>query len=90
MPILEAHASGRPVIATDVGAASVSGVKDRFLVDAYQTRQGADGALNQIANVLKSLDRKECMRVGQECREHAEKFLSWQVGVGDWLRAIVG
>ena len=90
MPILEAHASGRPVIATDVGAADDSGVNGRFLVDPYQTKQGAKGTLNQIASVLKSLDRGECMQIGGKCREYAESFLSWQIRVSDWLRVIAG
>lgn len=90
MPILEAHASERPVIATNVGAAFDSGVNGKFLVDAYQTKQGAEGTLNQITSVLKSLDRKGCMRVGKKCYWYAETLLSWQVRVGDWLKAIVG
>ena len=90
MPILEAHASGRPVLATNVGAAKDSGVNGKFLVDAYQTKQGAEGTLNQIANVLKSLDRKECMRVGKKCRLYAETILSWQIRADGWLKAIVG
>lgn len=90
MPILEAHASGRPVIATDVGAAQESGVKGKFLVDAYQIKQDAEATLRCMANILKSLDRKECMRVGERCREHSQSLLSWNARAGDWLRGIAG
>lgn len=90
MPILEAHASERPVIATDVGAAKDSGVKGKFLVDAYQTKRGAEGTLNQIANVLKLLDRKECMRIGKKCRRYAGAVLSWGIKADVWLRIIAG
>ncbi len=88
MPILEAHASGRPVIATNVGAAKDSGVKDRFLVDAYLTKKGAETTIRHMASILTSLDRKECMRIGDSCRKNTESILSWKYKSGNWLQII--
>ncbi len=89
MPILEAHASGRPVIATDVGAARDSGVKDKFLVKAYQTKQDAEETLRSMAQILKSLDRNGCRLHGKICRIYAETVLSWNRKADIWLRKII-
>lgn len=94
MPVLEAMACGRPVIATDAGAIpeTVQHNVTGMIFPAWKTAEEALVSKERIASLLRHMRdwRAPLWNMGRQAREYIEKYRTWKRMAPMWLKAIAG
>lgn len=94
MPIMEAAACGKPVIATNVGTAIevINDMDTGYVVNSYDNTTEAKHVVDQIANSLVYLDenRNKLVSMGFAARQRIENLFTWERQAPVWLKAIAG
>lgn len=89
MPLLEAAACGRPLLATDVGAAQELIVEDDngFLIHPYQFRHEVDKTVAEFTQHIRNYhkDRGMLKRHAEQSRAIVEQSFTWKRHSPRWL-----
>lgn len=94
MPVLEAMACGRPVIATDAGGIpeTVQHGVSGMVLPGWKTAEEAAARKDSIASLLRQMRdwRAPLWNMGKQAREYIEKYRTWKRLAPMWLKAIAG
>jgi hypothetical protein len=93
MPVLEAASCGRPVIATDVGAARevVQHGENGFIVRTYECASHFEGVVCEIAGHIREYDayREMLIEHGRRAAGVVTENFRWEERTGEWIREML-
>ena len=93
MPLLEAASCGRPILATDVGAAKELIVEDDngFLITPYQFRHDVDRTVSEFVQHIRRYhkDRGMLKRHAEQSRKIVEQGFTWERHAPRWLETML-
>lgn len=93
MPVLEAAASGRALLATDVGAACevIDEGQNGYLITPYWARENAERSADEFTQHILTYDkdRDKLLKDGIRSRRIVESRFQWSTLAPQWLEAML-